>query len=233
MMSYPFPHITHKRYQLTFLESVKLMMVYDGQNDMYDAFKAFFEEFFKISITPKQFDIKNADALRLRDSKSEERFKFSRNVVEVIIDGESYINFDTSLMPFISSFQDYLQKIGGDVHNLTIEKINLWPAQDAKATQNDLMNVIFSKNLLQHPSDSEGEMKVCEFKVGDSITSIVIRYGVIAKEDSRTLILDTVCNKSAKVRAEDIIPIAREMNQFLFDTYHWSVTPEVIKAMGQ
>lgn len=234
--SIPFPIVEHKRYNLTFLSSVKLVVAYRGENENFEGFRDFFKSFFKIDVTKQQYDIKNADALRIRSSESEEKYKFSRNFAEVIIDGNSYIDFETSLRPFASALQGFLMSISAVVLNLKLEKVNLWPAPSKDGFSRDqLMKAIFSDNILSNTSENDDALHIKEFNLtkSDMGVSVVVKYGVVSDPDSSTVILDTICDQAVGTVADEVVKTLLKMNQLLFDAYHWAVNDEVIEVMDR
>lgn len=239
MRCYPFK-ITdnHKTYKVTFLQSVILKMEYDYSNESFEKFAQFFNEVFKLQLIEQQFNVKNTDAIRLRSDNHAYRVKFSKNTIEFIINGDSYVNYEKSLLPFINKVSKYLEQIKGNILNISIEKIDIWPLAKGKIdSPEDFINTIISENLRNAPDLVSGDEAFVEYTDKDSGDSLLIRFGFIPfveeqNDQPARIVLDTLCNHDNDSIAPSVLSgITKRLNDILYDAYHWSVTEDVIDIM--
>lgn len=239
-MSYPFK-ITdnHKTYKVTFLQSAILKLEYDAANESFALFSEFFENIFHLKLIEQKFNLKNTDAIRLRSDNNAYRAKFSKNNIEIIVNGNAYVNYKESLLPFVSQISDYLCKINGDILGASIEKIDIWPLVKGRIdSSEDFIKAIISQDLRNCPdltSDKDGSF--VEFRDTDFGDSLLIRYCFIPfieelKDQPARIVLDTLCQHNAKkIKPTDLPETVRRLNGILYDAYHWSVEEDVIKIM--
>lgn len=238
MCAFPF-EISKNRttYKVTFLQSVFLKMEYDPRKETSSKFAHFFKDTFGIDIDVRQYNVKNTDAIRLRAANGSLRFKISNDTIEFIISGESYINFEKSLRPYIEKIANYLSDIQSSINNLSIEKINIWPLINGNVDDpDDFINVIISSNLRDTQENNKKEISFIEYSDPQFQDSLLIRFGYIPftaqrKEQPSRIILDTLCKHDSVISPENLIPAAIRLNDILYSAYHWSVTENVIKSM--
>lgn len=239
MSSYPF-EITdnHKTYKVTFLQSVILKMEYDSSKESYKQFARFFYDAFQLQLIEQQFNVKNTDAIRLRSDNHAYRAKFSRNFIEFIVNGDAYVNYHTSLLPFINKVSEYLERIDGNILNVSIEKINIWPlAKGEIDSPEDFINTVISENLRNSPGLIAGDNAFIEYTDKDLDDSLLIRFGFIPfmkeqNDQPARIVLDTLCNHDNGGLEPSLLPVTtKRLNDILYDAYHWSVTKDVIDIM--
>lgn len=239
MSCYPF-EITdcHKTYKVTFLQSVILKIDYDSSNESFDLFARFFDDAFQLQLIEQQFNVKNTDAIRLRSDNNAYRAKFSRNAIELIINGDSYVNYKTSLLPFVNKVSCYLEKIKGNILNVSIEKIDIWPLVKGEIeSPKDFINTVISCNLRNAPDLVSGDNSFVEYTDKESGDSLLIRFGFIPfikeqNDQPARIVLDTLCNHYNGSVEPSLLPeITKRLNDVLYDAYHWSVSKDVIEIM--
>lgn len=240
MSCYPFK-ITdrHKTYKITFLQSVIIKMEYDSSNETFQKFSDFFSDVFKLPLTEQEFNLKNTDAIRLRSENKAYRVKFSKNCIEFVINGDAYVNFNTSALPFIRQFSDYLEITNSVVTDISIEKIDIWPLANGEIpSPSEFLNTVISENLRnssEHISDDEA---IVEYRDSDNGESLLIRFCFIPfKADIEgqppRIVLDTLCShENESIEPSLLAGIAKRLNDILYDAYHWSVTDEVVEIMN-
>lgn len=239
MSCYPF-EITdsHKTYKVTFLQSVILKIDYDSSNESFDLFARFFDDAFQLQLIEQQFNVKNTDAIRLRSDNHAYRVKFSRNTIELIINGDSYVNYKTSLLPFVNKVSGYLEKIKGNILNVSIEKIDIWPlAKGEIESPEDFINTVISCDLRNAPDLVPGDNAFVEYTDKESGDSLLIRFGFIPfikeqNDQPARIVLDTLCNHDNGSVEPSLLPeITKRLNDVLYDAYHWCVSKDVIEIM--
>lgn len=234
MSTYPFPHIERSgSYKITFLESVKLHVAYECDKENYANFKKFFEDFTCLSLDEKRYETKKISAMRLTGDNGAFTLKFAKSSIDFSINGQAYVGFESNFEVFLRKFSSFLEAIGSDAKEISIEKINLWPMclDGIEVNINEFKDLVFSKEIRDIRCDDTG-IGIKESKDPENGWALLLKYGVAERSDSvLTLILDTKCIKTVNVLPPYLIEEMSNLNQILYDVYHWSVTQDVINVM--
>lgn len=234
MHGFPFPHKERSRsFKITFLESVKLKVVYDPEMEDYAKFKDFFEGYTSLSLDKDRYETKKISSLRIVAEDGVTTLKFAKNFVEFSISGHSYTGFETNYKTFLEKLSLFLSSINSSASEISIEKINIWP-MDIESGITDIKevkDVIFSEEVQGIACDGNG-IGIKEFKDSQNKVALLLKYGVLEQKDSElVLILDTKCVNLEEIQANKLLPEMGNLNQLLYDAYNWAVTEEVLDAM--
>lgn len=240
MNPYPFKIPSeHKTFNVTFLQSVILKIEYDYSKESYNEFADFFRKSFNLNLSENQFNLKDTDAIRIVSKNKEYRVKFSKSLVELVLAGDTYTNFDSSLAPFISNFASYVDSLDGKVLSISINKIDIWPSQElTDSNLKTFTEAILSHNLLISPfiNREEGGFFL-KFNDDENNDVLLIREAFFPYTDENPdlyarLVLDSmVKHEEPCVAANELSAIARRLNDVLYSAFIWCVSAEVIKIM--
>lgn len=235
------PNIEHKVYSNTFLEQVVLKLNFEGKLDgKYHELKDFFLSRFGLQFSQGQFDILKFKSLRIDGENAEIWLKFDYNFVQVRIGGESYASFKDSLYPIFSNALDFAKILEGTVSRVSLQKVNAWPTPISNNNRiPEFINIVFSQPLKEKLIDQNIESSMIlgsTLKNHDSDSSILLNFGFYDKDDNNPypkLLLDAeaMCDNPNLLTYEQINTTINQMNQDLFNIFHWAVTPKVIEVM--
>ena len=255
MDKYPFEHKEHKVYKHTFLNETQVAMIFDEITDemlsdegVAMKFETYFKRFFRSD--DKASDFKTREVISKVDKEKSLRFDITKNYIFLSVSHDKYVNFIESVMPFVVGMKAFVFGVLGysNVKNLLVRKTNIFPfnIQDAEMTPHVgamVKRAMLSPELLtQNVTNSAegiagafGTVDAREMTINDRF-SLLLRSGLATPKgnDKRySLILDSAIQFSEAVPVEEggIDRRLVEMNDILFDAYHWSVNRKVIALM--
>lgn len=234
---YPFviDNIHHETFGITFLQSVILKLRYSDANEDLESFNKFMSRTFNLEVDAAKYGLKNNDSIKILESESSKKIKFTRGVIEFRISGADYKNFQDSLLPFLKHVSDFLTEINSEVLEFKLEMIDLWPLLNSeKYTPNAMKRVIFSDELYDNNSQENMEFK--EWMDGND--ALTIRYGFIpgekgSKSNSPRIALDSICNSHQIFPAANLLDVAKRFSDVLYASFLWSVSKKVKNVMRQ
>ena len=144
-------------------------------------------------------------------------------------------------MPYLYLLKGYVKEVlsRDNVASIEIRKINLWPYYEEESKnqlgEHEILHTILSAPLINEAKDVkeiEGALiQTKEYQVRE--TSICIGYGITKNESGPIVILDTTAKseQTQPTSLNDVEAKLDELNNFLYEAYHWSVTEKVIQWM--
>lgn len=243
-MEYPFAHKDRKIYANTFLQNVLVEWYYTPITEELDQdrVKYFLSEKFKIQIE----EGKDLQYPIIVSSKAKEvQIFFGRDVFRMNMRVNLYKGFG-SLVSLLGYGFDYL-KLNEiqNVHRCLIRKIDVFPFQNMSGnnTSNEtLLSKIFSKGLLDGISVSSNNAFQSfwskSFNKNDGSENVIINFGFRLKQNDlsdkqveNNMVLDFSVDRKMDMPSDMIKNNLFEMNQILFDAFHWSVNQDIIDIM--
>ena len=243
-MAFPFEiEAENLAYHATFLQSVTVKIQYNPLGESIEAFSDFLKDYFALEITPRLYDLKNADALRLKSTSGTSKAKFTKGEIELIINAPYYANFTDTLQPFISRSQKFLTDFGCKDASVSIRNVNIWPLLNPLEgfTTNDITKIILSRSLLQTESlisESFSTWEVSDNRDNHCPTTLVVKYGWISNEQitnqaKEQLVLDLLVKSSYSFHPKQLSDFAEYINSIVWSAFSWCVAPEVVTAMQE
>lgn len=236
-MEYPFAHKERKVYANTFLQNVLVEWYYTpvtGNLDQ-DCIKHFLAEKFKIQIE----DGKDLQYPIIVSSKAKDvQLFFDRDAFKLNVRVNLYKGFDSLILLLESGF-DYL-KLNNirDIHRCLIRKIDVFPFQNVSGnnTSNEtLLSKIFSKDLLEGISVSSNKAFQSfwskNFNREVDSENVNIKFGFQRKQIENNMVLDFSVDRNKDISIDMIEKNLLEMNQILYNAFHWSVNQDIIDIM--
>lgn len=243
-MAYPFEHKERKVYANTFLQNVLVEWYYTSiTGDLeQDCIKHFLAEKFKIQIEcgkDLQYPI-------IVSSKAKDvQLFFDKDVFKLNVRVNLYKGFD-SLISLLEYGFDYL-KLNHirDIHRCLIRKIDVFPFQNVSGnnTSNEtLLSKIFSKDLLEGISVSSNNAFQSfwskNFNREVDSENVNIKFGfqrkhidLSDKQIENSMVLDFSVDRNKDISFDMIEKNLLEMNQILYNAFHWSVNQDIIDIM--
>lgn len=245
IMEYPFQKIEHKVYKNTFLQNVRVKLCFDPikyheNKDKQKALEAFVEDKFNLKL-----DDNTKNGLRIFANNMQTSLNFTENFFELMIGRKNYKSFDESVNPFLSIGLDFIRNVvGNSLNGIIIRKYDVWPYKDQKLSMECLLKSIFSKELLSNDMFNSSENKniiqcISEksFDIDEQI-ALKLKYGFIKGTDVKAkdegqIILDSTIERDGTINVDDVDDNCRQLNQILFDSYHWAVCENIVKIMEE
>ncbi len=235
MITSPFPHIERpdEAYLMTFLESVSLQITYNSAHETFEIFKKFFDGYTgMLALDENRYKEKKLSSLRIKSDNGLVSLKFAKDFVDFTIDGSVYVRFEEMYGDFLKAFSDFLESIGSDVVEMSIDKVNLWPMlSDSDDNINRAVNAVFKADMLTAIPMKSNEMASDVASVQD--VDVLVKWGLMKEGDAQDscIFLDTKSVSRYPFKASELYERANHQNQILYDVFRWAVTDDVIKAM--
>lgn len=244
-MAYPFPHQElHKIFKNTFLQNtfaeLHFPQITESEWNNGVQIQSFLSKYFHINNAIVTWDnIQNGVSLTNKDT--DVTIHFSKDFVGVRVGRKNYQSFATSAMPYLYLLKGYVKEVlsRDNVVSIDVRKINLWPYYE-EVSKNQLgdhkiVHTIISEPLINDAKDVkevEGvQLQTVDYQERE--TSLCIGYGITKNESGPILILDMTAKseQTQPTSLSDVETKLDELNTFLYDAYHWSVTETVIQWM--
>ena len=243
-MVYPFPHQEqHKIFKNTFLQNTfaefHFPQIKKSEWENGVKIQSFLNKYFHISTSVTWENIQKGFFLTNKDT--DVTIHFSKDFVGVRVGRKNYQSFATSVMPYLYLLKGYVKEVlsRDNVASIEIRKINLWPYYEEESKnqlgEHEILHTILSAPLINEAKDVkeiEGALiQTKEYQVRE--TSICIGYGITKNESGPIVILDTTAKseQTQPTSLNDVEAKLDELNNFLYEAYHWSVTEKVIQWM--
>lgn len=250
-MAYPFGHIEHKVYPNTFLENTSVSIFtapWNGQ--YYDGFDRRFAEAmerdFQLKIDPQQF--RKSSFMNVEDEEQLVTYLFYPDKAQVRIARKKYVSFDKTVIPLLSPMKSFVFGVMGQkvIENLLIRKLNVFPIQgdseeDVNSKLDNIYGFMFKDELVKTAKDveiPENAPWIMSFRkavMDDDETEMTIRIGISKAEKDK--MYNVILDSSVKLKEkQNIVEGAidqqlRQLNDELFDAFHWSVNNSVLSLM--
>ncbi len=243
-MAYPFPHQEqHKIFKNTFLQNtfaeLHFPQITESEWNNGAPIQSFLNKYFHIN-TPVTWD-NILKGVSLTNKDTDVTIHFSKDFVGVRVGRKNYQSFATSVMPYLYLLKGYVKEVlsRDNVESIDVRKINLWPYFEEESKNqlgnHEIVHTIISDSLINDAKD-EKEVEGVKLQTVDRQereTSICIGYGVTKNDSGPIVILDTIgkSEQTQPTNLSDVEAKLDELNTFLYDAYHWSVTEKVIQWM--
>ncbi|MCQ2360942.1 MAG: TIGR04255 family protein [Paludibacteraceae bacterium] len=171
-------------------------------------------------------------------------FFFSRSVVSAVVGAKDYRTFVDSVIPQIYKLSKFLTDVISinEVTRLSLRKINIWQfkSKDTSPIQSEeVRKILFSNALITH-EESEvlneeerniGDMHKYEWEDGDK-KAIVKTFFISPKQTGVfAQILDSELQMTKSIQIDQVQDNFIELNNILYNLYHWCVSESVIDIM--
>ncbi len=247
-------HKDHIIYPTTFLQNVVVSMRYlpghyspeDEKEIIAESNSFFLENFgidFQVDSLGRQFNLTNEE--------DDMGYVFTPNSAMVRVGRKHYTSFDASVMPNIYRLRNFVFKVlkQNMIDALQVRKLNMFPVQIEGPVNEDVFrnmeNYLLSSDLLQIDKTPYQVLQIenavtgvykREIEDGNNLFSIVTSTTRRGEDNTYNLVLDISCrtsDSSEGITEEKVEERLTELNQRLFDLYHWSVSNEVTDVMTQ
>lgn len=243
-MAYPFAsqeqHVVYKNtfLQNTFAEFYFTPIVekeWDGGSRLY----SFLRKYFHVDAKKAWDEMENGVSLNNQDL--DVTLHFSKDYALVRVGRKNYQAFATSVMPYLFLLKAYVKEVlaRDAIKSLKVRKINLWPYDQVQSQKplgdEDILKTFLSDELRKIKSDdkdSDGHvLNMCHFDQRE--TSLDIKYGIVKTNDVPAVVLDSTATseQTQPTNLGEVESKLDELNNILYDAYHWSVTENVIRWM--
>ena len=243
-MAYPFPHQEqHKIFKNTFLQNtfaeLHFPQITESEWNNGDPIKSFLNKYFHIETVVTWDNILKGISLTNKDT--DVTIHFSKDFVGVRVGRKNYQSFATSVMPYLYLLKGYVKEVllRDNIASIDVRKINLWPYSEEesknKLDDHEIVHTIISEPLINAANVVKevegGQIQTKEYQERE--TSLCIGYGVTKNDGGPIVILDTIAKseQTQPTSLSDVEAKLDELNNFLYDAYHWSVTEKVILWM--
>lgn len=247
-------HKDHIIYPTTFLQNVVVSMRYtpkqylpEEEREIVAESNSFFLENFGIDF--------HVDSLErqynLTNEEDDMGYVFTPNSAMVRVGRKHYTSFDASVMPNIYRLRNYIFKVLrlGKIDSLIVRKLNMFPVQIEgsvnEAIFNKMESFLLSSDLLQTEKTPDQALQVGnvvtgvykrEIEDGNNLFRILTSTTKRGEGNTYNLVLDISCRtriSNEGITEDRIEERLNELNQRLFDLYHWAVSNEVTDVMVQ
>lgn len=232
----------HRVFGKTFLGHVIVQIHHDAKfaADDFIICKSFFEDNYGLVLDDELYTLLEYKTLRFSDNTKNFNVKMSEGFIQISMDGNVYLSFRDSLLTHVMNFTGLIHSLGFKIKKFSIEKINVFPAElQSRESHVDAIKDIFSSNLLEMlPEEYNPDIYKKGFKVDEARFNgvLFLSFGWMRDKEAPlkfAIILDSeaICENNDGIPSDDIDNLLTNMNQSLFDLYHWSVSDKVIKMM--
>lgn len=247
-MQYPFRHKDRTVYANTFLQNVLVEWSYTVQNDsisLKDTNEFLYEKFHLKLATPQV-----SFPITISSKDNSINLYFGNEAVRLRVRVNAYKGFE-SLHSFLEFGKDFLALMQiNEVQKLIIRKVNMWPYKNLRGNNTAkevILRKIFSTDLLEGISlpSSEDISQIFWTKNFDNSNDecqekVNIKFGFLLNNEELPnnlpkdiIVLDTTIERNATIRRDAILDVLSQMNQILFDSYHWCVNQNIIDLMKE
>lgn len=243
-MVYPFPHQEqHKIFKNTFLQNtfaeLHFSQITESEWNNGAPIQSFLNKYFHINTAVTWDNILKGISLTNKDT--DVTIHFSKDFVGVRVGRKNYQSFATSVMPYLYLLKGYVKEVlsRDNVESIDVRKINLWPYYEEESKNqlgnHEIVHTIISEPLINDAKDVK-EVEGVKLQTVDRQereTSFCIGYGVTKNDSGPIVILDTTAKseQTQPTSLSDVEAKLDELNTFLYDAFHWSVTEKVIQWM--
>lgn len=236
------PYVEHRSYDVTFLQRVILKLNFNASiEDSFDVLRKFFLENFQLDFDEEKYDLLKVKFLRISGNDGIIIFKFAKDFIQIKVERNAYQGFKKTMEPYLDKIIALIDDLSGSVAKLAIKKVNMWPADiDESVDYYNLLEHLFKQELTSKlpisKPDGENVKQITECGSGGAY-NIVLSFGYLPKSDNRTwptalLDIEGICdNGDLLTDRKRILDVATDINQDIFNVYHWAVTDEVINVM--
>lgn len=254
-MEYLFPHIEHKVYRNTFIQSTSVSLIGSNiGNELPTNFDKrcieFAERFFQIK--PDIENFLNTNVMIFSNDEEEVEFSFGPDKARLTIGRKNYVSFLNNIMPELLQLKEFMFGVmqNSSLENLCIRKLNLFPItaeNDESVSENvdEIFKYFFNSELIDNVEDSIGSVpknaswmlcfKKAMFAAETDPYEMSIRIGISKtnKEKRYNVILDSLarCKNTGEIKEGSVDRILLALNDRLFDAYHWCVNEGIISLM--
>lgn len=247
-------HKDHIIYPTTFLQNVVVSMKYAPEDYtpevvreiIAESNRFFLENFgidFHVDSLKRQFNLTNEE--------EDMGYFFAPDSAMVRVGRKHYTSFDASVMPNIYRLRNYVFKVlrKSKISGLLVRKLNMFPVKiEGPVDENvfgKMEGFLLSSDLFQMDKVSDQTIQIAnavtsfykrEIIDGDNLFNILTSVTKRGDDNTYNFVLDISCETNdlkEGITEDKIEERLTELNQRLFDLYHWSVSNEVTDVMIQ
>lgn len=248
-MAFPFNGIEYKVYSKTFLRKVLVGITYTVDTDtlrdekLQDRIGSFLKQRFELDLGPVDLD---TQLVNLTNDELGVRYLLSKEYSSFIIDTKDYKSFQESVFPYISNLTFFARDVLGvrDFKSCFVRKLNVFSLEktgDESEGYENTQSIVFSSSFLETPSEDIDDHS-SEYEIEKQLSwnsqelSVTTRY----KHDQPDIqhiqhLLDIeVVNSPAISQTIERLEepdVWKQMNQVLFNAFHWCVSDRIIRVM--
>ena len=243
-----FPHIDRKVYNRTFLQQVDVRLIYPtitraGVSDTFiNGADTFFQNHFGINVDLNQLMDKS---VFLEVENKQIAFIFSSAASMLSVGYKDYRTFYDSVLPNVYPVKEFVfNLLGVGYTDVYVRKLNVFTFDvnediDIERNKRLIYQNVFSEEFLNHAverdnvviRDCNTEIEVRRFK--NEKKELLCRTYILPHEEkgAYALFLDNIIRFSTDSNALEIN--LQEVNNVLYDAFHWAVNDEVIDIMDK
>lgn len=253
-MSYPFVPIEHKEYPNTFLVNTAVSLIASNWNGEYNEnfdklYPEFVDRFFDMKKTVDQF--KQKGEMSLSSPEDDVTFTFRPDKANLRVGRKKYHTFVETIMPELVPLKAFMfgARELETLENLQVRKLNVFPIQadsdeEIKQNANEVYRYLYKKDLMAEVSVASipnNSPWILDFRRGVFVNDkyeVTIRIGIAKSqgdEKSYNVVMDSsvVCSQKKEIGEGAIDRLLIQLNDQLFNAFHWCVADEIIKLMEQ
>lgn len=239
-----FDTVERKIYPRTFLITVFVVLNYNKvlePNDVIARIPAFLKDYFNLEISPTEEEFNSGFAINGQNHS----FLFSRGSLGVKSVGTNYVSFKETMTPLVYLLTSFLKNVLTitSLDCIKIRKVNILNAKEKDGilvSEDQLIKDFLSPELESRalPIDDDQELyNAHEFEGITDNNPFDIRFGF---HQGKTpdgdrfvgLVLDETISKSS-VMLDTLDEALIEINDIIFNMFHWSVNPNVLALMDK
>lgn len=239
-----FEHKGHKVYKNTFLQKAYMRIVYDkgdwGRESFLDNLRPFAKEHFNVDVV----DYNKDKDMKFIAPGIETEFLFSYDYAKVNIGRKGYKSFDETMKGHVSTIQSFVGTVLKEdaIKEMVIGKVNAWKIEikDRNPDISIPINFIFKEKYADRiKRDGEdvikGTVKI-KSPMKTEGANLFLEFGFDYSECPKlalTLNLQVRYFPQDRIKTGDMLNIAEEINNVVYDAYFGIVTDNVIKVMDE
>ena len=245
MRDFEFNKVERKVYPRTFLSAVFVIFEYDkiGEpDDLVPRVKQYIKDNFNLDVDLTGEDLNFGCSVD--NDTAGFSYYFSRGSIGVKYFKGDYVSFTETMAPHVYRLITYVKNVleMPSLSSAQIRKVNILNVKTTEGAQMHNFNLeteLLSENLrlnaeaasgymdLENPKKLKGIADGNEFEINYGI-----QHGSLPNGDEFVgLLLEEIITNS-NVRLEDVDDKLREINEKLFDIFHWSISPNMLALMN-
>ena len=246
-MAYSFKHVEHQVYQNTFLKDVRVAVEFsaiDVATVDTSKLQRYFDKFNGAEI--KSADFLDRGSINVFSSDHTIDFHFGLGYAEAKLDTPPYTSFDDA-ESYWHILMDFLAAIDvRSVSRLMVRKFNAlyFTTNTREYDMREVMNGLFCDDLMKTiPQGISSDKSLNSFEwtwtdsADDGKSEVEVVNGIkkadaTVKKDHLTMVT-LIKSKDLTISVDDVMKLAKEYNQILFDMFHWCVKDDIINTMKQ
>ena len=241
-----FDHVERRIYPRTFLNTVFVVFDYNASDEPKDLIlriQSFIKDSFNlhVELTEKEY----SDGFSIESKDAGHSYYFSRGSFGVKYMKDDYVSFTETMFPFIFRLLDFVRVVLSIsmIDKVKIRKVNtlsILEQGDVHDIKKKLVRDILSNDLIALAKPTSEYLGLEDVKECTGTTNgddFEIHFGFQRRDGSDGfryvgLVLDESVSRkhvSLDTASDDL----KEINEMIFNMFHWSITSNVVSLMNQ